>query len=326
MRPLLPALTLVVASAPGVYAAEAPSPDAAIAAFNRAVDAALAHREAGRHEAALEALEEALRAIRDSSGPEFDRGRSRVRYYTALTLVALARLAEAEALLDLLASGPGLTAAEREVVQARLGEVRAELAAAREAAPGRVEIIALDEAGRSVPAAARIDGRDVGTTPLDAEVAPGEHLIELSGADLRLAQQTFVVAPGSSGRLVVRVKAVEVAPIFDPPAASWWLTGGGVVALGAAAALHLSGLDDDERARDGSRTTRSEASGLFAAAETKVYGAYGLYAVGGGLVVGGVAWMLTDGWDGAAEGRASVLSEVDVGLDPSGSLHVSGRF
>ncbi|MCR9165939.1 MAG: PEGA domain-containing protein [Nannocystaceae bacterium] len=106
----------------------------------------------------------------------------------------------------------------------------------------------------SVPpgATVRIDGVEVGTTPLDIEATPGEHVVELLADGFAPVEQAVDVERGMRERLrLVMAEEAPPAPIVEPPAptdtgptrrrgrviASAALLGSGVAAVGAGVAL-----------------------------------------------------------------------------------------
>jgi|GEM_PF-2362374 len=289
-------------------------------AFNGSVDEALAHRKAGRHDQALKALARALSAIRDRSGPQADVARSRVRYYQSLSLVVLKRFEDARAVLVLLKDAPGLSAEERATVVARLGEVEAALAEAKRNRPGTVLVIAMDADGREVAAQARVDGEPRGTTPLKLTLPPGEHSVSVSAPAIADTSQVFLLPPGVDLRLVVRTKrrALPQEASFDPPAGAWVVAGSGLALVAGAIGLYVAAGADLDAYRDPA-STRRQAIDAYDAAVVKNDASVALFIGGGALLVGGITWLLLDGWPEPSKASVSV-SVHGRGLGLSGTF------
>ncbi len=263
----------------------------AVDAFNRSVSRAIAHRRSSRHAEAVAALDAALNAIRERSGPFFDKARSRARFYKALSLVALRRYQRAQALLRLLSASPGLEAQERTVVAKRLDEVSRLRDIERANTPGEVTVEALDPAGKPLSGAVvTIDGRAGPSPPFTVRLAPGRHVVQISHSEFVNERQTIRVEPGASLKMVLRPS--PPAP-WSPPGGVW-ATGGSALALASIGGL-LHGLAamDYSEAEDKALLWR-DADALVARGDHKVTSAYVLYGVAGALFVGAVLWAVAD--------------------------------
>lgn len=299
--------------------AATPEDDAAVAAFNARVDEAIALRDGGDAAGALAAFDQALRAIRDRSGPVFDKGRSVVRYHEAALLVALERYQEARAMLTLLRDSPGLASSERDTVARRRAEVEAKLAAQAAAArPGRLRIAA-EGVDDDVPVAVRVAGVAVGRAPVTVERPAGRYLIELGAAGYLPARDEVELAAGAEVSRILHLLPVDDDATLE--IAGWTTFGAGLAFIAGAAALHVDAAAElDHATAEGipyptalshRNTGRDEATA-----------AYVMYGVGAAAIVTGLALVIIDA--GETPARAEV-DAVSVGIGP-GTVVVGGRF
>lgn len=304
---------LVATVAPSTRAEAGDDPD--VAAFNGHVDRALAAREAGDHGAAVEAFDEALAAIRDRSGPTFDKGRGVVRYQQVRSYIALERWVEARALLRLLVASPGIAASERATIEARLAEVEAAVDAQERARrPAHLTITARAADETDVGVDVVIDGVAIGRAPLTVARAPGRYVVEAAAEGYRAARREIPLGAGEEQRA-----SFVLEPLARPwearEAVGWGLVAGGVVSGAVAAGLAVAAEADFEAAAvDGVRYERARA--LRDSGEGKRTGAWALVGVGVALAGAGlVALLWSDGGD----------AEVSVAPGPGGVI-VTGGF
>lgn len=181
----------------------------------------------------------------------------------------------------------------------------------------------------SVPsgAAVSLDGVEVGTTPLDIEVRPGEHALELSAEGHAVFEQAVEVERGTRERL--RLVMTPSTPVGATPSqdtlgperrrgrviASALLLGGGVAGLGAGVALLvLHG-----------RPITTDCSGANVDADGDCHFLHDTRA-GGAIALGvGAAAAITGGVLLGLELRRTRRSSVSVAPTPSGAV-VHGRF
>jgi tetratricopeptide (TPR) repeat protein len=292
-----------------------------------------------------------------------DRFREAVRRYTEADFKrSLELLREA---LEL-APGPALAwriELYRGVVQAVLGQREAARAAfrrslalnplavvdSRQVSPsivGLFEEVKVKLRGRLAVSADRpgarvlLDGRALGSAPLDVEVAIGAHQLELRSADgCRRHLAKIVVAPERRVAVSARLEVVpdaaagctstaeQSAPAVTPAARRrvWtWVTAAGAGALLAAGlGLRLSSSSDyDEYWSPGTDARRG--AELADRIESRDLASSVLFGVGAGLAVTAVALFFLEARAGSAERRA-------LRVDPlvgrmAGGLAVGGRF
>ncbi|PKN54665.1 MAG: hypothetical protein CVU56_25420 [Deltaproteobacteria bacterium HGW-Deltaproteobacteria-14] len=303
---------------PAPSGAATPDDDAAVVTFNARVDDAIALRDAGDDAGALAAFDEALRAIRDRSGPVFDKGRGVVRYHEAQLLVALERYGEARAMLTLLRDSPGLEPAERDTVAARLAEVEATLASQAAARPGRLRITAVGVPA-DVHVAVAVAGVTVGRAPVAIERPAGRYPVELNAEGYLPARDEVALAAGAEVSRTLRLLPVDADATLE--IAGWTTFGAGLALLVGAAALHLDAAAELDRAT---------AEGIpYATALThrntgrdEATAAYVMYGVGAAASVAGLVLLVVDAGDAPARAE---LNGVNVGVGP-GTVVVGGRF
>lgn len=181
----------------------------------------------------------------------------------------------------------------------------------------------------SVPAGAqaRLDGVDVGVTPVDIEVTPGEHTLELSAEGHAVFEQVVDVERGTRERLrlVLTASTPEgpAAPADDPVpvrrrgrvVAGSALLGSGVAAVGAGIALLV--LHGRPITGDCSGANVDADGDCHYLHNTRPGGALALGAGAAAAIAGGVMLGL--------EFRREKPSSVSVAPTPAGAV-VSGRF
>jgi len=303
---------------PASAVAATPDDDAAVERFNARVDEAIRLRDGGDRPGALEAFDGALEAIKDRSGPVFDKGRSVVRYHEAQLLVALDRYEEARAMLTLLLRSPGLDPGERETVAERLAEVEAKLAEQRAAArPARLRITAAGvEDG--VPVDVRVDGVAVGRAPVVVERPAGRYRVDLGADGFRPATDEVLLEPGAD---VTRTIHLEPVARRDTTVAGWTTLGAGVLLLGGATALYVEAEDTlDQATVEG--LPYPTAVERRTAGQNEAVGSYVMYAVGSMAVVTGLLLVLLDG---EADEPVPPSEGATVSVGP-GAVIVGGRF
>ncbi len=178
----------------------------------------------------------------------------------------------------------------------------------------------------SVPQGARValDGVELGTTPLEVEVAAGEHVVELSAEGHAPFEQPVNVARGTRERLrlVMTKEAAPPPPLDTSPARSRGrvvgssvLVSSGVAAVGAGVALLvLHG-----------RPITTECSGANIDADGDCHFLYDT-RLGGAVALGlGAAAAVTGGVLLGLELRRGRRASVSVAPAPAGAL-VHGRF
>jgi hypothetical protein len=241
--------------------------------FNDRVAQALALEEAGDAEAALDALNAALAAIRDETDSSYAKARVRVLYKQAALLRTLGRLEQSRAVLEVVQRSPGLEPGDREVVLEKLRALDAEIVAATAAqAPGTVMLTAVDADGVAMAATVSVAGVAVGTTPLQLVKTPGQYTLQVSAEGHHTWVSDIDVAAGANTEQEVRLMPI---PRSRFRIAAWSSLAVSLAAGIAGGALH--GVSLQTRADADVLAQYALAKQTAARAEVQMNAALGLY-------------------------------------------------
>lgn len=187
----------------------------------------------------------------------------------------------------------------------------------------------------------RVSGGVVGLSYGKHAVVIAEEGFETREATVEMEGPTAPKARFSLNKVQAKVepppvKAGPTAPVEEPESASialpLGLIIGGVVLAGAGAGLHVWGMGADSEAdaingqwnQQTFDDSREQFDSLRSDGQTGTFAAYGLYALGGGLIVAGaVVWALQDTTEN--EGTADVVLAPAIG-NGGVSAVFSGRF
>lgn len=179
--------------------------------------------------------------------------------------------------------------------------------------PGGVAVTA------SVAARVRVDGREVGTTPIDrAVLPPGAYEIEVQAPEHAVWQQRIEVRPGELTAVEAHLVSLGGFPDVAEPYLRWGTAGasaaalvGGVVALGIAAGEagdldSLLGAYDDADTSEEAGRLRADAERVEG--EARAHRALGYTLVGvGALLAGAATWLFLR--DAPDDGAASTSTQ-----------------
>ncbi|HEX9103048.1 MAG TPA: PEGA domain-containing protein [Polyangia bacterium] len=145
--------------------------------------------------------------------------------------------------------------------------------------PGRLEVTAEPSAALSV------DGRGMGSTPWSGELAPGDHVIALESGGARV-ERDVNVAPGATARVDIELSATPAHRSHALAPLKWVSLVGGVLAVGAGAAL----VAVDGKGTCARGAGQTQCPDVY---DTRT-GGYVALAAGGALVVTGVILFVID--------------------------------
>lgn len=174
-----------------------------------------------------------------------------------------------------------------------------------EAIPGGPGVIAL----RSVPegAVVTVDGEQVGTTPFDASLPPGEHVITLSSEGYSTLERRVNAVAGVRETMSFELqKAPDVKRRTS--VIGWVLVGAGVVAAATGGAL----LGIDEKPHKQSCEGEKDENGVCPFRYNTLGAGIGLVAVGAAAIVTGVVLVVV-----AKKGRKKKVGKDRVALQPA---------